>query len=96
MESFNHYVFLKIIAKSEISSAPLPKATAVRGSANKHRVPDGRMQEDPTLPVVCAGCPKKHARSLRRWVYNPTAAEPISSVFDDKPRGQEKTPANRR
>ena len=41
------------------------------------------MQEDPTLPFVCNGCPKKHARSL---AYNSTAAEQTTAFRKNEPR----------
>ena len=41
------------------------------------------MQEDPTLPFVCNGCPKKHARSL---AYTPTAAEQTAAFRKNEPR----------
>lgn len=41
------------------------------------------MQEDPTLPVVYEGCPKKHARSL---AYNPATAEQTAAFWKKGPR----------
>ena len=32
------------------------------------------------------GMPKEHARSLRRWAYNPTAAEQMATFWKKGPR----------
>ena len=59
-----------------------PSTARIRG-ADPRRRRDARTRKGPTLPVVCEGCPKKHARSL---AYNPATAEQIAAFRKKGPQ----------
>ena len=60
---------------AQIAFATNVNPSSVSRENKRNRIPDGdgtvERERAQRLPFVCAGCPKKHARSL---AYNPTEA----------------------
>ncbi len=71
---------------AQIAFTPNVSPTSVSRESKRNRIPDGdetvERERAQRFPFVCAGCPKKHARSLRRWAYNP--AEAVKEAFDEE------------
>ena len=75
---------------AQIAFAPNVSPTSVSRESKRNRIPDGdgtvERERVQRFPFVCAGCPKKHARSL---AYNPTEAvkEAFGEELFEKPIG---------